>query len=60
MVKIKQYEGLRITTGHHTSYAIIEHKGKYYVSQESGTRPATKTEIKKIKLEKNINLLKGR
>lgn len=42
MKLIKQYNGKY-------SYCIYLHKNKYYVSNEHGTRPATKNEINKIK-----------
>ena len=45
---ITQHQGHRRKSGWHTGYAIIKHKGKYYISQESGTRPATAKEIKQL------------
>lgn len=51
MKKILSTEGNRRPSGWHTGKAIYSYKGKYYVSQESGTRPATKAEIRKIKRE---------
>ncbi len=50
MKKIAEKEGNRTKTGYHTGYAILKSSnGKYYVSQESGTRPATKKEIESLK-----------
>lgn len=45
---IQQREGKRLKSGLHTGYAIIKHNGKYFVSTESGTRPATRKEIKQM------------
>ena len=47
MKKIIDYEGFRTNYGYHTGNAVYVLNGKYYVSQESGTRQATKNEIKK-------------
>jgi hypothetical protein len=45
MKKITQYNGKY-------SYAIYKYNGKFYVSNEHGTRPATKKEIDKINKNK--------
>jgi len=51
---IDSHEGNRTKTGYHTGHAIVLRNGKYYISQESGTRPLTQKEIKKyIKAESN-------
>jgi hypothetical protein len=52
MNKIFEYQGCRTGSGWHTGVAIFEKNGKYYVSTESGTRPATKREVEKIKKNK--------
>ena len=54
MKKIKSYKGYRTKSGYHTGYALILKNGIYYISQESGTRKATKKEIEKGK-KSNIN-----
>ncbi|RLD85388.1 MAG: hypothetical protein DRJ07_03105 [Bacteroidetes bacterium] len=42
-------ERRRLKSGWHTGWALLLIKGKYYISQESGTRLATKEEIKAYK-----------
>ena len=50
MVKIiNSYDGTRLASGYHTGVAVILRDGVYYVSTESGTRRATKREIKTLK-----------
>ena len=46
---VDQHEGYRLRSGLHTGYChYIDGNGKHWVSQESGTRPATKREIKQV------------
>lgn len=53
MVKtISSYEGKRLASGYHTGHAVLLCNGKYYISTEAGTRPATKKEIERIKAGK--------